>query len=168
MRDLSVEIARAIGLDRNKIRVIAIAATLHDVGKISTPDRVLLKPGPLTDEEYEIMKQHAPNGAQILRGIRSLPEGVEPMVRHHHERWDGKGYPDGLAGNDISLQSRMLAILDAYDALRNKRSYKPAWSLEETVETLKNAAGKQFDPALIDLFLKHVDRFEGIQNQYAG
>ncbi len=98
VRDISVEIARVIGLDREKIRIIAIAATLHDVGKISTPDRVLLKPGPLTDEEYEIMKQHAANGAQILRGIHSLPPEVEPMVRHHHERLDGGGFPVGMSG----------------------------------------------------------------------
>ena len=152
MRDLSVEIARAIGLDRNKIRVIAIAATLHDVGKISTPDRVLLKPGPLTDEEYEIMKQHAPNGAQILRGIRSLPEGVEPMVRHHHERWDGKGYPDKKRGADIPLGAQIISIADCFDAMTYDRPYRKGFPKLEAFQRMEKGCGTQFNPKLLCAF----------------
>jgi putative nucleotidyltransferase with HDIG domain len=152
VRDLSVEIARAIGLDRNQIRVIAIAATLHDVGKISTPDRVLLKPGPLTDEEYDIMKQHAPNGAQILRGIRSLPEGVEPMVRHHHERWDGRGYPDGKSGKDIPLGAQIISIADCFDAMTYDRPYRKGFPKTEALAKMELGCGTQFNPKLLCAF----------------
>jgi len=152
VRDLSVEIARTIGLDRNNTRVIAIAATLHDVGKISTPDRVLLKPGPLTDEEYEIMKQHAPNGAQILRGIRSLPEGVEPMVRHHHERWDGKGYPDGIAGKSIPLGAQIISIADCFDAMTYDRPYRKGFPKIEALKKMELGCGTQFNPKLLCAF----------------
>jgi putative nucleotidyltransferase with HDIG domain len=152
VRDLSVEIARTIGLDRNKTRVIAIAATLHDVGKISTPDRVLLKPGPLTDEEYEIMKQHAANGAQILRGIRSLPDGVEPMVRHHHERWDGKGYPDGKRGKDIPLGAQIISIADCYDAMTYDRPYRKGFPKLTALQKMELGCGTQFNPKLLCAF----------------
>lgn len=152
VRDLSVEIARAIGLDREQIRVVAIAATLHDVGKISTPDRVLLKPGPLTDEEYEIMKQHAANGAQILRGIRSLPEGVEPMVRHHHERWDGRGYPDGKLGKEIPLGAQIISIADCYDAMTYDRPYRKGFPKAEALQKMEMGCGTQFNPKLLCAF----------------
>lgn len=152
VRDLSVELARTIGLDRNKTRVIAIAATLHDVGKISTPDSVLLKPGPLTDEEYEIMKQHAPNGAQILRGIRSLPEGVEAMVRHHHERWDGKGYPDNKRGKDIPLGAQIISIADCFDAMTYDRPYRKGFPKLEALKKMEMGCGTQFNPKLLCAF----------------
>lgn len=152
VRDLSVEVARAIGLDREKTRVIAIAATLHDVGKISTPDRVLMKPGPLTDEEYEIMKQHAANGAQILRGIKSLPEGVEPMVRHHHERWDGRGYPDRKAGKDIPLGAQIISIADCFDAMTYDRPYRKGFPKLEALQKMEMGCGTQFNPKLLCAF----------------
>lgn len=152
VRDLSVEIARTIGLNREQTRVIAIAATLHDVGKISTPDRVLLKPGPLTDEEYEIMKLHAPNGAQILRNIHSLPPGVEPMVRHHHERWDGKGYPDRIAGKDIPLGAQIISIADCYDAMTYDRPYRKGFPQQEALKKMEMGCGTQFNPKLLCAF----------------
>lgn len=152
VRDLSVEIARAIGLERNQIRVIAIAATLHDVGKISTPDRVLLKPGPLTDEEYDIMKQHAANGAQILRGIKSLPDGVEPMVRHHHERWDGKGYPDKKRGAEIPLGAQIISIADCFDAMTYDRPYRKGFPKLEAFQRMEKGCGTQFNPKLLCAF----------------
>lgn len=152
VRDISVEIARVIGLDREKIRIIAIAATLHDVGKISTPDRVLLKPGPLTDEEYEIMKQHAANGAQILRGINSLPPEVEPMVRHHHERWDGRGYPDGKSGKDIPLGAQIIAIADCFDAMTYDRPYRNGFPKQEALQKMELGCGTQFNPKLLCAF----------------
>ena len=152
VRDLSVEIARTIGLNREHTRVLAIAATLHDVGKISTPDRVLLKPGPLTDEEYEIMKQHAANGAQILRGIRSLPDGVEPMVRHHHERFDGRGYPDGKAGKDIPLGAQIISIADCYDAMTYDRPYRKGFPKAEALKKMEMGCGTQFNPKLLCAF----------------
>lgn len=152
VRDISVEIARTIGLDRDLIKVVAISATLHDVGKISTPDSVLLKPGPLTDEEYEIMKQHAENGAQILRGIRSLPEGVESMVRHHHERWDGKGYPQGLAGSTIPLGAQIISIADCYDAMTYDRPYRKGFEPREALKRMEMGCGTQFNPKLLCAF----------------
>lgn len=152
VRDISVEIARAIGLEREAIKRIAISATLHDVGKISTPDRVLLKPGPLTDEEYDIMKQHAANGALILRGIRSLPEGVEAMVRHHHERWDGKGYPDGLQGKAIPLGAQIISIADCYDAMTYDRPYRKGFTPQEALKRMEMGCGSQFNPKLLCAF----------------
>lgn len=152
VRDISVEIARAIGLERELIKVIAISATLHDVGKISTPDSVLLKPGPLTDDEYETMKQHAENGAQILRGIRSLPEGVEGMVRHHHERWDGKGYPQGIAGADIPLGAQIISIADCYDAMTYDRPYRKGFEPREALKRMEMGCGTQFNPKLLCAF----------------
>jgi putative nucleotidyltransferase with HDIG domain len=152
VRDLSVEIARAVGLNREQTRVLAISATLHDVGKISTPDRILLKPGPLTDEEYEIMKQHAANGAQILRGICSLPTGVEPMVRHHHERWDGRGYPDGLAGKKIPLGAQIISIADCYDAMTYDRPYRKGFPKAEALKKMEMGCGTQFNPKLLCAF----------------
>lgn len=152
VRDLSVEIARAIGLERPVIKVIAIAATLHDVGKISTPDSVLLKPGPLTDDEYEIMKQHADNGATILRGILSLPEGVEGMVRHHHEHWDGRGYPLGLKGKDIPLGAQIISIADCYDAMTYDRPYRKGFPPQEALKRMEKGCGTQFNPKLLCAF----------------
>ncbi len=152
VRDISVEIARAIGLDRDLVKVIAISATLHDVGKISTPDSVLLKPGPLTDDEYEIMKQHAENGALILRGIRSLPEGVEGMVRHHHERWDGKGYPGGIKGADIPLGAQIISIADCYDAMTYDRPYRKGFTPQEALKRMEMGCGTQFNPKLLCAF----------------
>ncbi len=152
VRDISVEIARTIGLDRDAIKVIAISATLHDVGKISTPDSVLLKPGPLTDEEYEIMKQHAENGAQILRGILSLPEGVEPMVRHHHERWDGKGYPQGIQGAQIPLGAQIISIADCFDAMTYDRPYRKGFPVQEALKRMEMGCGTQFNPKLLCAF----------------
>ena len=152
VRDISVEIARAIGLSRELVKVIAVAATLHDVGKISTPDAVLLKPGPLTDDEYEIMKQHAENGAQILRGIRSLPEGVEAMVRHHHERWDGKGYPEAKKGADIPLGAQIISIADCYDAMTYDRPYRKGFSPQEALKRMEMGCGTQFNPKLLCAF----------------
>jgi putative nucleotidyltransferase with HDIG domain len=152
VRDLSVEIARAIGLDREAVKIIAISATLHDVGKISTPDSVLLKPGPLTDEEYEIMKQHAENGAQILRGIRSLPEGVESMVRHHHERWDGKGYPEGKKGAETPLGAQIISIADCYDAMTYDRPYRKGFTPQEALKRMEMGCGTQFNPKLLCAF----------------
>jgi putative nucleotidyltransferase with HDIG domain len=152
VRDLSVEIARAIGLNRETVKIIAISATLHDVGKISTPDSVLLKPGPLTDEEYEIMKQHAENGAQILRGIRSLPDGVEAMVRHHHERWDGKGYPEGKKGAEIPLGAQIISIADCYDAMTYDRPYRKGFPPQEALKRMEMGCGTQFNPKLLCAF----------------
>ena len=149
VRDLSVQIARCIGLDRETSKVIAIAATLHDVGKISTPDLILGKPGPLTDDEYDIMKQHAENGAQILRGIRSLPDGVEDMVRHHHEHWNGGGYPAGIKGAEIPLGAQIISIADCFDAMTYDRPYRKGFEKNVALEKMERGCGSQFNPKLL-------------------
>jgi putative two-component system response regulator len=138
---------------------IARAAALHDVGKVGIPDSILLKPGKLTAAEYEIMKTHTLVGSELLQGlIRDFGEygmiamGAE-VARCHHEWWDGSGYPHGLVGEEIPLAARILTICDVYDALTSERVYKKAWTQEETMRTIREAAGKQFDPDLVEIFL---------------
>ena len=125
---------------------------LHDIGKIGVPLTILDKPGKLTDQEYAIVKEHPGKGARILEPINAYID-VIPMVLHHHEGYDGKGYPDGLSGDAISLGGRILAVADVYDALVSSRSYRKRWTEEEAKEIIKNEAGRQFDPTVIDAFL---------------
>lgn len=128
-------------------------ATLHDVGKIQIPLEILHKPTSLTDEEYEIVKRHPIIGEELLRRIPSLLPAA-PGVRHHHEHWDGDGYPDGIAGVEIPLAARIVAITDAFDAMISERPYKPAYPLEQALVELEAHAGSQFDPGLVRLFIK--------------
>ena len=148
------------------------AAALHDVGKVGIPDGILLKPARFTPEEFEVMKSHSTTGANLLLGlIDDFGEhGVLGMgaavARHHHERWDGKGYPDGLAGRDIPLAARIVSICDVYDALTSKRVYKEAWNYDETIEAMLAGRGTQFDPELLDIFLREPAELLAIQAQY--
>jgi ribonuclease P protein subunit RPR2 len=121
---------------------------LHDVGKVAIPDGILHKPEPLSDPEESLMRRHPLIGWEILRGIPFL-EGASEIVRHHHERWDGKGYPDGLAGEDIPLAARIFSVADALDAITTDRPYRPANSLAEARKTIAAAAGTQFDPRVV-------------------
>ncbi len=132
------------------------AAPLHDIGKVSIPDRILLKPGKLEPAEFEIMKTHAAVGAETLAEVHSayknnafLTIGLA-LTRSHHERWDGNGYPDGTSGEDIPLVARIMAVADVYDALRSKRVYKPAFSHDETMKIIRDESGTQFDPSVVD------------------
>jgi putative two-component system response regulator len=134
------------------------AVPIHDIGKIGVPDNILLKPGRLTPEEFEIIKTHTTIGSDIIDTLLTHDEGDEylhhcrDICRHHHERFDGKGYPDGLAGEVIPLSARILSIVDVYDALVNSRVYKPAFSHEEAIRLIVDGKGTQFDPGLIDAF----------------
>jgi putative nucleotidyltransferase with HDIG domain len=149
-------LARNLGLPNEQVELLRQAAPLHDVGKISVPDRILLKPGPLTPEESEVMKTHPTIGAQILSGGRfPLLRLAEEIALTHHERWDGTGYPRGLRGEAIPLSGRIVALADAFDALTSPRSYKKAGSLEAAAVAIKRAAGSQFDPRVVDAFLLH-------------
>ena len=146
------------------------AAALHDIGKVGIPDEILLKPGRLTEEEFETMKTHATIGAKIMETISSNLSDDDFYLKHccdicrtHHERWDGKGYPDGKAGESIPLTGRMLAIVDVYDALVNARCYKPKFSHEEAVELMMAGSGTQFDPELIEVFLAVQDKFRELE-----
>jgi len=150
--DLAVRVARALGLRATEIDEVRITARLHDVGKIGVPDAILMKPGPLNEEEREQMRTHAVGGYEILRSA-PLPDDVKLSVRHSHERWDGTGYPDGLASEAIPLYARIVAVVDAYDAMTNDRPYRKALPVDEAFRRLEREAGGQFDPRVVRLFI---------------
>ena len=157
---LSVELGRAVGLGRRQLLAVHRGGVLHDIGKVGIPDAVLFKRGKFDEREWEIMKQHPTIGDQIIAPLRSMRD-VRPIVRHHHERWNGSGYPDGLSGEDIPITARVLRLADAYDALRTKRVYKPAFSHDRTVEILREEAAKGlWDPKLQEVGIKLFSEFE--------
>lgn len=149
--ETSVEIARAMGVPREEIRHVELAALFHDIGKIGIRDEILNKNGGLTDDEYEHVKSHPVVAAQILSPIEELVPIVE-IVRHEHERWDGKGYPDGLSGAQIPLGSRIIAVADAWDSMVFDRIYRPALTLEEALAELVRNGGVMFDPECVRVF----------------
>jgi PAS domain S-box-containing protein len=151
----AAEIAERLGLAARQTAVLFEAAPLHDVGKIAIPDRILFKPGRLTAEEFDVMKTHAARGEQLLAGSGSpvLQMGAQ-IARSHHERWDGGGYPDGLAGEQTPLVARIVAVADVFDALTHERTYKPAWSTAEALAEIAAGAGSQFDPRVVEAFLQ--------------
>ncbi|WP_457631302.1 HD domain-containing phosphohydrolase [Oceanithermus sp.] len=151
---LSVELASALGFRGQELEAIRWGAYLHDIGKLSIPDRILLKPGPLTDEEWELMKRHTEIGYDMLEPIPFLPDASRNIVRYHHERWDGKGYPQGLANTDIPIEARIFAVADVFDALAHDRPYKKGWPLEAAYAELKKLAGEHLDPVIVDRFLQ--------------
>ena len=153
---MSQRFARALGLDNDPLQAITWGAYLHDLGKIAMPDTILLKPGRLTEEEFTVIKRHTLIGEAMCHDIPFLPATTRELIRSHHERWDGAGYPDKLAGEAIPLKARMFAIVDVYDALTSERPYKRAWSREEAQTELRQQAGRQFDPDLIAIFLEQV------------
>jgi response regulator RpfG family c-di-GMP phosphodiesterase len=153
-------LALEIGMSETDAELLRHASVLHDVGKIGIPDRILLKPGKLDPEEWEVMKSHAEIGASILAGSRSpMLQEAETIARTHHERWDGSGYPAGMAGEEIPLGGRICAICDVYDALVSERPYKRAWSREEALAEIAAQRGRHFDPRLTDAFLEITNRW---------
>lgn len=153
----SREIVKALGYDEETQRKVYQTALLHDVGKIGTPDSILKKAGRLTNEEYGIIKKHAPDGADILSTIKTI-EYLEDGARYHHERYDGKGYPSGLAGDEIPLIGRIIAVADVYDALVSQRHYKEAMTEQEARKELLNHSGTQFDPGIVQVFISLMDQ----------
>jgi HD-GYP domain-containing protein (c-di-GMP phosphodiesterase class II) len=154
------------------IATLTRAAALHDIGKVGISDTILLKPGKLTEDEFEVMKTHARLGGEILRDLM-LTHGSFPMLEmgvevalSHHERWDGSGYPRGLTGESIPLSARIVAIADVYDALTSKRVYKDAWSQEDTLSHLLGCAGTHFDPALVRLFALEAEELNTIRERF--
>jgi putative two-component system response regulator len=144
-----------LGLPRDEAELIGRAAPLHDIGKIGIPDAILLKPGKLTDEEFEQIKTHATIGAEILSGSgSSLLRMAESIALTHHERWDGAGYPNGLAGERIPLPGRIVAVADVFDALTHERPYKQAWEIKEAVAEIFHQGGRHFDPSVVDAFVR--------------
>lgn len=148
----TMAMARRLNLSAEELRAIELGALLHDIGKIGVPDSILYKPGPLTAEEWAIMKQHPVIGYQMCMKIDALRPAA-PIVLHHHERWDGQGYPHGLAGDAIPLGARIFAIADTLDAMTSDRPYRKALSFTEAREEILRCSGKQFDPAMVELFL---------------
>lgn len=153
------ELASNLSLPEHQLEEIALLAHLHDIGKVSVPDEILKKTSALTSEEWELMEQHPEVGYHIARSINSLAS-IADAVLSHHERWDGSGYPRGLKGETIPMLSRILAIADAYDVMVNGRQYKPAMTRQEALDEIKRCAGTQFDPTLVDLFIKIITRQE--------
>ena len=146
-----------------------LGAALHDMGKIVVPDSILKKPGKLTPEEYTIIKQHCYSGGQICKRVGFLMNAY-PVVYHHHERWDGKGYPDGLAGEKIPLGARIVSVVDAYDAMTSDRPYRNAMPLEEATAILQDGAGRQWDPRVVRTLLDSAELKERLRaaRAYAG
>jgi len=148
----AMRIAEALGLSPKEKDALELAALLHDIGKMRVPVKILNKKGPLTEEEYDVVKEHPITGFRILREITSRDD-VACYVRHHHERYDGNGYPDGLAGRDIPKMSRILAVADVYDAITSRRPYRNPRSASVAVSELRKCAGSQFDPEMVDIFV---------------
>lgn len=149
---IALSIARQLKLDEKQIQQIHWGALLHDVGKIGIPDSILRKPGKLTDEEWKFMRSHPQTGYEMLKGIPFLAPALD-VVLHHHERYDGLGYPSGLSGKDIPLSARIFAIADTFDAMTNDRPYRKALTHEETISEINRCVNKQFDPIVVDAFL---------------
>jgi response regulator RpfG family c-di-GMP phosphodiesterase len=149
---LAIKIAESMDCTSGEIESLRIAATLHDVGKIAIPDNILLKPGRLTDEEFDIIKNHAVIGENILKPLPIL-DTERLIIRHHHERWDGKGYPDGLCGSEIPFLSRILTAVDSYDAMTNNRPYRNAMEIKEALDELKRNVNRQFDEEIVNCFI---------------
>src|SRR5919112_469283 len=153
VRSYAAAVGRQMGLDEEALEQLALAAFLHDIGKIGTPDQILLKPGPLTPEETAQVRQHARRGARMLTGIVGLG-GAADAVLYHHEHFDGSGYPEGLSGERIPLLSRIILVADAYDAMTSPRPFREALTHEEAVARLSEGAGTKFDPEIVRAFIQ--------------
>jgi putative nucleotidyltransferase with HDIG domain len=150
---LAARMGQRIGLPRRQVELVRRAAPLHDIGKIAIPDQILLKPGKLTDDEFEVVKTHTVLGARVLAGGDSdLMITASQIVRSHHERWDGTGYPDARRGEEIPVVARLVQVADVFDILTHERPHKEAWSLEEAAAEIRRGAGTQFDPGVVRAF----------------
>lgn len=161
-------LARTIGLPEEECRMLLMAAPMHDIGKVATPDYILLKPGPLTPEEFEIMKEHTTAGHSILQGSSSpMLQKAAEIALTHHERWDGSGYPQRMRGTEIPLSGRLCSAVDVFDALTSVRPYKGAWSVEDAIAELDAKAGTQFDPDVVALFHESLDAIVSIRERFS-
>ena len=161
-------LARAAGLSEDHAEMLLYASPMHDIGKIGIPDRILLKPGPLTPDEWHIMRQHAEMGCEIIGDHPSeLLQMACIIARTHHEKWDGSGYPRGLKGGEIPIDGRITALCDVFDALTSVRPYKAAWTPEQAMEWINEHAGKHFDPNLVAAFNRILPQILDIMTRYA-
>jgi len=164
--NISYELARAYGISKDEAIKLKMASPMHDIGKIGIPDNILLKPAKLNKEEYEIIKTHTDIGRDILDGSnRDLLKLAKIVAYEHHERWDGKGYPRGLKGKEISIYGRITAVADVFDALTQKRIYKESWKIDKVLDYFKQESGKQFEPVLVDLLLENIDKIKEISKE---
>ena len=144
-----------MNLTEEDLKNIQFGSQLHDIGKMVIPDEILHKPGPLTDEEREVMKKHPIYAYEILKDIKFLEKALD-IPRYHHEKWDGTGYPEGLKNTDIPLFARIFCVVDVFDAVTSDRPYNAAWPKEKAAEYLKSEKGKHFDPEIVDIFLSKI------------
>lgn len=156
VKEYAVRTAKEMHLSEDQVTMIEYLSSLHDIGKISIRDEILRKPGPLTKEEFADIRTHPVMGATILQSIDAIGKNVS-MVTHHHERYDGKGYPDGLAGEDIPLGARIIGVCDAYDAMTSHRPYRPTMTPAEALREVQRCSGTQFDPVVVKAFLRVMD-----------
>ncbi len=154
----ALRVAERMGVSESELRAIEIASVLHDIGKVGVPNEILQKPGRLTDEEMDIVRKHSEYGWGILRNIPGF-EAISLLVLHHHERWDGKGYPSGLAGEEIPFGARVVAVVDTFDAMLSDRPYRKGMTLEVVLEKLRPEAGRQFDPEILAQFMDIASRY---------
>ena len=151
---LSVEVGERLGLSAGRLRSLAIGGLLHDMGKLSVPDAILQKPGALDEDEFAQIKLHPQRGRELLNELGGFDETVQRLVLDHHERLDGRGYPRGLDGKDLDLETRILALCDVYDALVSPRVYRPAWTVDEALALIRSETGTAFDPQCVDALLE--------------
>ncbi len=165
--EFSYLFAARYGMSEEEAELIKLSAPMHDIGKIAIPDAILLKPGKLTPEEWQIMQSHASLGYEMLKhSERRLLKSAAVIANEHHEKWNGEGYPNGKKGEDIHIYGRITAMADVFDALGNARVYKPAWELDRIVKLFKEEKGHQFDPKLVKVFLDNLDDFVKIKETY--
>jgi putative nucleotidyltransferase with HDIG domain len=153
---MTLALAKLAGLRGEELRKARFGALLHDIGKLALPDAILIKPGPLSEEEIQVMRTHPQLGYDLLQQVDFLRDAAE-IPYNHHERWDGGGYPRGLRGEEIPLAARVFSVVDVWDALSFPRVYKPAWPQDEVVAYLRKIAGSQLDPKLVELFLANYE-----------
>ena len=152
VRQMSLQIATALGFTEERMEVLEYGALLHDIGKIGIRDEILRKPEPLNAEEYQTIREHPLIGVKIVEGVEFFKDKI-PMIRNHHEQFDGKGYPDGLVGEAIPLEARIIAVPDAFDAMASLRPHRRAMPVDEVIEEMERGKGKQFDPQILEIFL---------------
>ncbi|MGC4069521.1 MAG: response regulator [Polyangiaceae bacterium] len=168
MSHISRTIAIASGMREDRAELLLQASPMHDIGKLGVPDRVLLKPGKLDPEEWEIMKRHTTIGAEILGEHPSeLMVLARIVALRHHERWDGTGYPDGLTGEAIPVEARVVALADVFDALLSERPYKHAWTVAETIKHIEEQSGRHFEPCMVSALIARLDECLAIRERYA-
>src|SRR5207253_8456726 len=151
VQSIALGIGEALGLPRARLDALRLAGLFHDIGKLRVPDAVLTKPGPLTSEEFDLIKRHPEDGADIVSHLGAMRD-VLPFIRHHHERWDGLGYPAGLAGDEIPLEAAIVGLADAWDAMTTDRPYHRALSTQEALAEIGAGHGNQFSPVVVEAF----------------